>query len=350
MFEVKQKTVDWLLEDDNQPVKYLTLMKILDFDEQDKDVISSKNQIMSYRPIKEILKNQKENRYWFDAKKDQNYKKYLGTFWQLIFLYELNALNNIQIENAIEHIFSTAQAPNGGFSITGTNSGVITCLTSNILRALIHFNYWDDERTKIALEHLMSEYVDKDGYIRCRMYGLRSSCYMTIPKILFALSAIPKKERTSRIKKGIDQCVKILLENQVYKYVPEKNSEWLKYASEKKLKGREFVEERKKFIEKNLPMKKIAKAGWTKFGFPLSYNSDILDAMRSLVSVEIKYSTEMDSALEQIKSKQKKGKWINEKQIRSPMYTQIEPYQGESKWITLHALTVLKHFKGLKII
>jgi len=350
MFEVEQKTVDWLLEDDNQPVKYLTLMKILDFDEQDKDVISSKNQIMSYRPIKEILKNQKENRYWFDAKKDQNYKKYLGTFWQLIFLYELNALNNIQIENAIEHIFSTAQAPNGGFSITGTNSGVITCLTSNILRALIHFNYWDDERTKIALEHLMSEYVDKDGYIRCRMYGLRSSCYMTIPKILFALSAIPKKERTSRIKKGIDQCVKILLENQVYKYVPEKNSEWLKYASEKKLKGREFVEERKKFIEKNLPMKKIAKAGWTKFGFPLSYNSDILDAMRSLVSVEIKYSTEMDSALEQIKSKQKKGKWINEKLIRSPMYTQIEPYQGESKWITLHALTVLKHFKGLKII
>ena len=97
-------------------------------------------------------------------------------------------------------------------------------------------------------------------------------------------------------------------------------------------------------------MKKIAKAGWKKFGFPLSYNSDILDAMRSLVSAEIKYSTEMDSALEQIKNKQKKGKWINEKHHKSPMYTQIEPYLGDSKWITLHALIVLKHFKGLKII
>ncbi|MFW9851554.1 MAG: hypothetical protein ACFFDS_01280, partial [Candidatus Thorarchaeota archaeon] len=231
-----------------------------------------------------------------------------------------------------------------------TNSGVITCLTANILRVLIHFNYWDDERTKAALEHLMSEYVDKDGYIRCRMYGLRSSCYMTIPKILFALSAIPIKEHSQRIKKGIDQCVKVLLENQIYKYIPEKNKEWLQYVKEKKLKGREFIEERKKFLEKNISMKKVAKAGWTKFGFPLTYNSDVLDTMRSLVAAEVKYSSEVDSALEIIKNRYKKGKWINEKKHRSPMYTQIEPYLGESKWITLHALSVLKHFEGIKII
>ncbi|MFW9851555.1 MAG: nitrogen fixation protein NifH, partial [Candidatus Thorarchaeota archaeon] len=114
MFEVEQKTINWLLENNNPPVKYLTQIKILDIDGQDNDVISSKEQIMSYRPIKEILDNQIKNRYWFDAKKDQNYKKYLGTYWQLIFLYELNALTNTQIENAIEHIFSTGQAPNGG--------------------------------------------------------------------------------------------------------------------------------------------------------------------------------------------------------------------------------------------
>ncbi len=350
MYEVEQKTINWLLENNNPPVKYLTQIKILDIDKQDKDVLSSKNQIMTYQPIKEILKNQIENRYWFDARKDRNYKKYLGTFWQLIFLYELNALSNVQIENAIEHIFSTGQAPNGGFSMTGTNSGVITCLTSNILRALIHFNYLDDERTKAALEHLMSDYVDKDGYIRCRMYGLASSCYMTIPKILYALSAIPSKERSPRVKKGINLCVKLLLENQIYKYVPEKNREWLKYANEKKLKGSQFFEERKKFLEKNLSMKKVAKAGWMKFGFPLNYNSDVLDVMRSLVSADVKYSSEMDSALELIKNKHRKGKWINEKQYKSPMYTQIEPYKGKSKWITLHALTVLKHFEGLKII
>ncbi len=350
MYEVHQEIIDWLIEENNPPVKYLTLCRLLERNEQNSEVQEIKSKINSYQPIQTILRNQKENTYWYDNRKDQNYKKYLGTFWQIIFLHELNALKTIQIENSIEHLFTTGQAPNGGFSVSGTDSLAIVCLTANILRSLLFFGYWNDKRTKKALEYILSTFVDGEGYIRCRTSGLIGQCYMAIPKILHAFGGIPLKDRSSRIQKGIDYCVKILLENQIYKYVPERNREWLKIVQEKKLKGSEFVVERRKFMEKYPKMKKIPKIGWTKFGFPLNYNSDVLDALRSLVKINLETCDAIKSSLELVKSKSVGGKWVKETQYKSPVYSQIEEHKKPSKWLTLHALEVLKHFEGIKII
>ncbi|NHJ39331.1 MAG: hypothetical protein FK731_04805 [Asgard group archaeon] len=348
MYEINQDVIDWLLEDTNPPVKYLTLTKLLDQSEND-EIKEIKNKINTYKPITEILQNQIENTFWFDKHKKHNYKKYLGTYWQLIFLSEMHAQRNKQIENAIEHIFSTGQPKDGGFSYDGTNSYIIICLTANILRALIHFGYLDDERTTKALEYILTNFVETNGKIRCQPIGLIDNCYMTIPKILHAFSSIPKNKRTSRINKGIDLCVNRLLDNQIYKYLPERNNEFVKIANELKYKGQQRINERKKFLEKYPKMKKIAKLGWTKFSFPLSYNSDALDAMNALASAEIDYSPKMVDALELIKSKAISGKWLNENKFKSPMHTQIEDYQQESKWLTLHALEILKYYKNIKI-
>ncbi|NPE09699.1 MAG: hypothetical protein GNW80_15545 [Asgard group archaeon] len=350
MFEVKQDVLNWLLEDNNPPIQYLTLIILLDKEANSSEALDAKNRIMTYKPIIEILTNQKENSYWYDKRKDQNYKKYLGTFWQLIFLSNIHAEKNEQISNGIEHIFSTGQPLNGGFSVSGTNSLVITCLTANILRSLIHFGYWNDERTGKALEYLLANFVDTNGKIRCQPTGLISDCYMTLPKILHAFSAIAKEDRTTRVTKGINLCVDRMLENQIYKYLPEKNREYMKTIAELKLSGQDLVDKKKEFLKNNPDMKHIAKSSWTKFGFPLSYTSDVLDAMKALVSAEVKYSSKMRDALDLIKSKQVNGKWINEKQYKSPMYTTIELYQKESKWLTLHALEVLKYYEGLKIV
>jgi hypothetical protein len=340
MFEVNQEIIDWLLEENNPPIKYLTLTRILDKSDE-KEI---KNKINTYKPIKEILQSQKENSYWFDKHKKHNYKKYLGTYWQLIFLSEMHAQRNEQIENAIEHIFATGQPKDGGFSYDGTNSYIITCLTANIIRALIHFGYLKDERTKKAIEYLLANFVDTNGKIRCQTVGLVPNCYMTIPKVLHAFSSIPMKLRTTRVNKGIDLCVKLLLENHIFKYMPEKNREFVNIAHERKYKGQERIDERIKFLKKYPDMKKIAKKGWTKFGFPYSYASDALDAMRALVSAEIKFSPNMKEAVDLIASKAINGKWLNENKFKSPMHTKIENYQQESKWITLYALEVLRFY------
>ncbi len=349
MYAVKQEIIQWLMEDNNPPVKYLTQTNLLEVDSSKSDVVAIKNKINNYEPIAEILNKQIDSSYWFDKGKTKNYKKYLGSFWQVIFLSELHAQKNEQIENGIEHIYSTGQSSNGGFSMTGTNRGAITCLTANIVRALYFFGYGEDERTKKAVKFLLAKIEDGEGLICYPLTSLIQNCFMTIPKVIHALGSIPVNERTSRVQKGIDHCVKLLLDNNIYKYVPEENKEWLKYITDNNLKGQQLFEERNKFLDKYPTITKIAKPGWTKFGFPLNYNSDILDAMRSLAAVDQKYSTEMDQAIEILKSKSTEGKWLLEKQYKSPMHTQIEKYKKESKWITYHSLAVLKHFEGIQI-
>ena len=118
------------------PIQYLTLTILLGKETNSSEAQDARNRIMTYKPIIDILKNQKENSFWFDKAKDKNYKKYLGTFWQLIFLSNMHAEKTEQIINGVEHIFSTDQPTNGGFSVSGTNSLSIICLTVNILRFL----------------------------------------------------------------------------------------------------------------------------------------------------------------------------------------------------------------------
>lgn len=349
-YEVNRKIIDWLLIDDNPAVRYLTLKELLEEDEKSKIVIESVQKIMSYKPIVEILDKQINNRYWFNDKKDQNYRKYLGTFWQLLFLMEMQAQKNEQISNAIEHIFETGQAPNGGFSISGANSYAIECLTANMIRVLTTYNYLKDERTQNALEFLLKGFVDTNGETRCQTLGLLSNCYMVLPKLLHAFSLIPQNERTSRVEKGITLCVNRLLKNQIFIYLPEKNREFLKMANESKLKGQERINAKKKFFAENPKMKKITKKGWTTFDFPHSYTSDVLDTLRALKSANIKYSQDMDIALGLVKEKAVNGIWINESKFKSPMYTTIEQEKQKSKWITFHALSVLKFYEGISII
>ncbi|NHJ48598.1 MAG: hypothetical protein FK733_12505 [Asgard group archaeon] len=347
MYHVKQEIIDWLLEDNNPPVKFLTMSKIIKkTDDVELDKVRSK--INSYKPINEILQNQIENSYWFDSHKKHNYKKYLGSYWQLKFLGDMFANKNKQIENAIEHIFNTGQTTSGGFSYDGTNSSTIMCLTANMLKILIYFDYFNDDRTQNALEFILKNFADTNGKIRCQPAGLIPSCYMTLPKILHALSTIPNKDQTTRVEKGIKLCVERLLENMIYKYIPDKNREFLK--ANYKVGSQQRIENRNKILEKEPNMKKLPKKGWMKFGFPLSYASDALDSMKALVSANVKLDSNMQDALELIKSKATNGKWVNENKFKSPMYTKIDEYMQESKWITLHALEVLMYYEGLKIV
>lgn len=350
LFSVNQSIIDWLSEDDNPPVKYLTFTRIINELENTEKITSLKNTINSYFPIAEILKHQKEKTYWFDKGKEYNYKKYLGTYWQIIYLSELQANKNEAIGNAIEHLFATGQMASGGFTYNGTDGGTLLCLTANVFRALVHFGYLNDERSQKALEFILEKIVDTKGIISCgETYSLITSCYMVLPKVLLALAAIPKTERSARVNEGMAICTKILLANKIYQYIPENNRWWLNYLAKQGFKRDKIFIEREAYLKKNPITKRIAKEGWKKFGFPLSYNSDTLEVMYALALAEIPYFTEMHDALELIKAKSQAGRWFNEKKLPSEMYVQIEPFRQASKWLTYRAFYVLKFYKQLSI-
>ena len=87
------------------------------------------------------------------------------------------------------------------------------------------------------------------------------------------------------------------------------------------------------------------KRGWLKFGFPLHYNSDILEAMVALAAAGVPKTRALDKALQAIRDKRTAdGTWLLENSLNGKMWVDVEVKGQPSKWITFFALYVLDHF------
>ena len=82
---------------------------------------------------------------------------------------------------------------------------------------------------------------------------------------------------------------------------------------------------------------------WFRFGFPLSYRSDILETAAALVELGYGRDPRLQSALQFILSEQDDdGRWVMEKSMNRRMWAAIEEKGKPSKWITVQALRVLR--------
>ena len=120
--------ISWLLEEDNPPVRYLTLNNILKDPKKAKETRSS---LISYHPTQEILKNLET----FLKDDDKAYWKYTGKYWQVIFLGQFLADGkNPAVTRLVENILVHRKWiwKNGG-----------QCLTANLLAAFMKLGYSD---------------------------------------------------------------------------------------------------------------------------------------------------------------------------------------------------------------
>lgn len=155
---LKADPTEWLLEGENPSVRYFTLTGILEKSLTDSQVIETKNAIMTKGVVPKILGKMNSGGYWETP--DSFYTaKYKGTVWQLITLAELGVdpadpkvkaacefiLQNSQ--NIESHGFSMAHAVTAG---GGRQSGVVPCLTGNMVYSLIRLGYLDDPESKQA--------------------------------------------------------------------------------------------------------------------------------------------------------------------------------------------------------
>jgi hypothetical protein len=82
---------------------------------------------------------------------------------------------------------------------------------------------------------------------------------------------------------------------------------------------------------------------WFKFGFPLSYWSDVLETTTVLVELGYGDDPRLANALQLILSKQDaQGRWKLENTLNGKMWADIEEKGKPSKWVTLRALRILK--------
>ncbi len=82
---------------------------------------------------------------------------------------------------------------------------------------------------------------------------------------------------------------------------------------------------------------------WFKFGFPLSYTADVLEALLALAEAGYARDKRLQNAYDRVLSKRDAdGRWAMKHSLNGKMWADIEVKGKPSKWVTLRALRVLQ--------
>jgi hypothetical protein len=177
---------------------------------------------------------------------------------------------------------------------------------------------------------------------------------MALPKMLMCFGRVPAARRTTNVNAAIDVVVRALLESEVYVYVPAIRRKWQKIleSAPKRAelpKGQTvkawIAKQRRALLRARGPDGREAKKGWLKFGFPLGYNSDVLEAVYALALAGVPVSRELERPLGVIKERMRPdGTWAMENSLNGKMLVDVEKKGAPSKWLTYRALHVLEHY------
>jgi hypothetical protein len=326
---LKADPTGWLLEPDNPSARYFALRDILGKPEDDPEVAAARQDIMRHGTVPLILERQTGEGTW-EAPHRFYTAKYRGTVWQLIVLAELGADGKDEkIKKACEFMLDNAQdRESGGFSMAtavktggGRHSEVIPCLTGNMVFSLIRFGYLDDPRLQRGIDWITRYQRFDDGtdtppagwpYDKYEMCWGRHTCHMGVVKALKALAEIPPERRSAAVQKAIENGAEYMLIHHVHK--------------------------------RSHNLKRMSKPGWKKFGFPLMYQTDVLEVLGILARLGYR-DRRMQEAVDLVISKQdNEGRWKLESTFNGKFQADIEREGEQSKWITLNALRVLKQF------
>jgi len=327
--KLKADPTQWLLEEGNPSVRYFTLTDILERSERDPEVKETRREIMKIGVVPKILSKQKNAGNWEAPENFYIRSKYKGTVWQLIILAELGADGKDQrIRKACEFILENSQdRANGGFSYLraetggGWHNGVLPCLTGNMVWSLIRFGYLEDPRVQrginwIATYQRFDDRIEEaaKGWPYDKRKGCwgKHSCHMGVVKALKALAEIPVNKRSEDVNDTIGKGVEYMLEHHIYK--------------------------------RSHDLSRVSKPSWLRFGFPLMWQTDVLEISGILTKLGLK-EERMQEAVDLVVSKQDDhGRWKLESTFNGRFQVNIEQKGKPSKWITLNALRVLKRF------
>ena len=331
--EVNGEPLEWLLEIDEQnpAVRYFALRDLVGLADGHQDLIDARQQIMKSGPVPVILDNQHVEGWW-DRSGAGYYPKYTGTVWSVTFLAQLGADgSDPQVRLGCEQVLEHNQAPYGGLSYNGTNSGMIQCMQGNLCAALIDLGYGGDARTRVAIDWLARS-VTGEGIApaearqaEVRYYRSGNSapnfhcsannhlpCAWGAIKTLLALSKIPVDERDKTIQSAINTGVEFLLSHD-----PAIADYPMGYSEN-------------------------PSRSWFKFGYPIGYVTDVLQTLEVLCAFGFGKDQRLEPALELLIEKQdSNGRWLMEYTYNGKTWVDVEVKGKPSKWVTLRALRVL---------
>jgi hypothetical protein len=305
--------LDCLLDLSNPSVRYFSLRHLLDRPEDDAEVTAARRAIMQSEPVQKILAAQNSEGYW--SKPGEGYTpKYQSTAWQILFLAELGTNGKDErVRRGCEYWLSQAQsAKHGGFA------PLIYCLNGNMIWALTALGYGGDERLARAVDWLTGMITGELPHTGSYSWpGFQCGANNKLPcawgavKAVRALANLHPTLQSPKVKKSATATVEFLFSHELAK---------ADYPHYERISGE-----------------------WFKFGFPLSYTSDVLEAAFVLCEAGHGGDPRLQPAIELILSKREAdGRWAMKHTLNVKMWADIEVKGKPSKWITLRALRVLK--------
>ncbi|MBN1813805.1 MAG: hypothetical protein JXA14_18340 [Anaerolineae bacterium] len=296
---VRDDPLSWLLEEKNPSARYLALRHLLDCADCDSQAADARAAISEWPPVREILALMDPVDFWGQAEKPF-YGGAMSTHATLHLLADLGMDLTPQLEAACENLLEHGQHERGGFS-DGTEGRVLLCHTGNAVQTLIHFGYRHDPRVKRALAYLAERCATSDG-LTC-LYADGEQCQWGIAKVLGAFANAPPADCTAEQ----EQTTAILADA---------------------------------VLGCSLDCK-IQHPDWLNFGFPLDYQSDLIELCDVLARLEYGTDPRFQYLLDIVLDKQTAvGRWIKHNGTRA---LQVEDVGQPSKWITIRALRAIKH-------
>lgn len=339
--DVPHETLRWLTDPENPAVAVMTRRELLGEAETPEStrLWERRNE---YGPVAAILAEVPS----LLAAGTRDYAKYRGPLWQVHFLGELWADGaDERVRPLADHAFSQ-QLDDGAWSTTGRRDGAIPCLTSNVGRALARMGWARDARVLRALEQVVGVVRDC-GRLVCPGGGdartLNGYCHMLAPKLLLFLAEVPRELWPDGAVSMRDECVRALRAREVYRCLPDGSRAFLDVTS--RMKTGEVPAARERWISEHGPLKYADKPGWLRFGYPLSYNSDVLESLAALAAVGEYRRPEYELALDVVRAAaDPRMRWTMRNSLNGKMIADVEKKGQASKWLTLRALEVLRRY------
>lgn len=340
--------LDWLLEPSNPSVRYLALRHLLGRGEDDADVREARAAIPHSPIVRRIFARQAPEGHWGDAATPY-VPKYKATYWTLMLLGYLGlSRDDERVRRAAEYVF-TFQTAEGGFSERGEEAarreyvhvaerarvrgktpppesdfvadsvrqGTLSCLTGNVVAALVRLGYGDDPRVASAVDWLV-RVQNADGgwlcpYWKAHIHDTHGCFYGTICP-LEAFAEIPQSTRKPEVQNAVARGAEFLLIHRLYK-----------------ADHRDFA---------------VIKPHWLTLAFPWFYGYNVLRGLWVLARLGYR-DPRMDDALAVLHGKRTPdGTWVLESTPQGRMQADLEKKGQPSKWLTLMTLWTMREISG----
>jgi hypothetical protein len=323
---VSRRVLDWLLEEDQPSVRYLTLTELLGRKQSDREVREAQARIPKVGWAAEILARRDPGGWW--VRETNLYQpKYISTNWNLLALSDLGATRVIpEVRDSCELWMRRSPLKGGG---VGGNSGGHGhhCYTGNMARALVRFGYSEDRRVAKAYEWLARTANPKGGW----------SCY--------SYAEGPATSRNLDSWEGLSA------------FAVYPRSRWTPSMRECVARGTEY------FLDKELHRQGERYPPWYRFHWPVHYYYDLLVGLDILTALGQGDDPRLRFARTLLEKKRRPdGRWNldavhpdgpssyetywREHPKDRPVPLTFEAARRPSKMITLRALTVLQRLEG----